>query len=45
MDLTARILVIDDTPQNAGLLEAMLSPRDSGPPTRRSSDFASHTPP
>jgi CheY-like chemotaxis protein len=45
MDLTPLVLVIDDTPQNARLLEAMLSPRDSGPPTRRPSDFASRTPP
>jgi hypothetical protein len=32
MDLTPLVLVIDDTPQNARLLEAMLWPRDSGPP-------------
>ena len=45
MDLTPLVLVIDDTPQSARLLEAMLSPHDPGPPTRRPSDFASRTPP
>jgi hypothetical protein len=45
MDLTALVLVIDDTPQNARLLEAMLSPRDAGPLPRRPRNFASRTPP
>jgi hypothetical protein len=44
MDLTRLVLVIDDTPQNARLLDAMPSPRDAEPLTRRPGDFASRTP-